>query len=565
MQTPATQTSLAALRRELPALGAFAIGVAWFFWLGLGESLSPFHVLWAFDEDWSVGVMGFLFFKNAPWQFPVGSIPNYFEPFGTTIGYTDGVPSLAPIAKLLAPLLPADFQYIGPFWCFCFGALGAAGERALRRFTTDPWQRLLGGGLFAVTPVMVGRLGHPDLCAMFVLVLGLHLSSLRVGTHPDARRRLGALLLLNAFAAGTHPYIAAMSLALTTAGTMGHVWVDKVVPKRAALPWLLSPAAVSLFFFGLYGFIGFQKMDRAAEGFGEFSMDLSAFYNPMQRSRFLTAFPQHPRAFEGMQYLGLGVLLLLALRVLLWGWALRAASFRSRAYEGLRRQWPLALVVLGCAAFALSFSVRLYGRELVSLRALYEPVMSQAAMFRASGRFGWPLHFSLLMAALSVLGTLRHRVWLGRGLVAGAFALQLAETKPNDRPVRHAPLTPMPADAFAAVGSDYDRFVFAPLHLQWICRYNEKKVQAYVYEANRRRLGLNAAYVPRAIEGASALCDKHLGPGAALDPRAIYVVDDDYLRDFQRPDVLCGTRAGGHVCITDRATPFADVLRRAAP
>ena len=189
-----------------PAAGAFWFGIAWFFHLGMGAVVSPWRVLWAFDEDWSAGVMGFLFFKNAPWRFPLGYIPNYYEPSGTTVGFTDSVPSIAPLAKLIAPLMPNDFQYIGLYMCLSFGALGFAGERLVSNVLHDPWQRLLGGALFALSPVIAARLGHPTLCAMFVVVFALHLSLKRPSSAAEARACLRRILGLMAFAAGSHPY-----------------------------------------------------------------------------------------------------------------------------------------------------------------------------------------------------------------------------------------------------------------------------------------------------------------------------------------------------------------------
>lgn len=538
-----------------PGVVAFLFGVAWFFWLGLGEAASPWHVRWTFSEDWSIAELGFLFYKNAPWQFPIGSIPNYFEPFGTTVGYTDGVPSIAPWAKLISPLMPPYFQYIGPYWCFCFGALGAAGERITSLATRDAWQRALGGALFAVSPLTIARLGHPALGAMFVLVLGLYLAQLPSASFAAARRHLAFILLLMAFAAGTHPYLATMSILLLTSAAAMHVFIDRVVPGRWAIAWIASPAVVAVFFFWLYGFIGFQRMERAAAGFGEFAMDLGAFYNPLHHSKLWNGLPILPRASEGFQYLGVGVLALLALRLVT---ALREARLLRMQ---LQRHWILMAVVIAMALFALSSTVRLHGVEVLDLRPLYQPVQATASMFRASGRFGWPLHFALLAIAVGGATHIGRGPWAGRAVLCVALFSQVAEAKLPTRLPSRSVFTPMPAQDFELLGADYDRFVFVPIHLQWICRYDETKVQSFAYEASKRRMSMNAAYLGRAVEHADKLCDKHLASYTALDPRAVYVVDDDFRADFDRPDAVCGRRHGWNICVADRPTAFASQLR----
>jgi hypothetical protein len=208
------------------------------------------------------------------------------------------------------------------------------------------------------------------------------------------------------------------------------------------------------------------------------------------------------------------------------------------------------------------------------LKSLYRPVWDVASTFRASGRFGWPLHFALVIVGATALAPLgRGSVtgkWAARGLLAVAVALQAGEARPLNRlPDRNA-FAPLPEDRFASIVGDYDHFVFVPIQLQWICRYDEKKVERVLYEAARYKLGINSGYLPRAPKGARAGCDAHLPPDAPLDPRAIYVVDDDFRDDFTRArrrgtPVICAARDDLYLCVVDRPTRFAEILRTVHP
>ena len=56
---------------------------------------------WLYLGDLSTYQIGWEFFRNDSWRFPLGLNPNYGLDFGTSIVYTDSIPILAFIFKLL--------------------------------------------------------------------------------------------------------------------------------------------------------------------------------------------------------------------------------------------------------------------------------------------------------------------------------------------------------------------------------------------------------------------------------------------------------------------------------
>src|SRR5262245_3823950 len=112
--SPAWRARLAArLERNGAALVAGMLAVGWYFYLGYGATLNPSHIAWMYRSDWAAYLWGFEFFRNSAWHFPLGSTPELFYPFGTSVGFTDANPWLGVVFKLLSPLLPVDFQYSG--------------------------------------------------------------------------------------------------------------------------------------------------------------------------------------------------------------------------------------------------------------------------------------------------------------------------------------------------------------------------------------------------------------------------------------------------------------------
>ena len=80
-------------------------------WFGIGAALGavlfvlifglspldPTNLNWLYnaDADCFQHQIGFDFYRQAPWSWPLGSMPNYCAPSGTSIVFTDSVPLFA--------------------------------------------------------------------------------------------------------------------------------------------------------------------------------------------------------------------------------------------------------------------------------------------------------------------------------------------------------------------------------------------------------------------------------------------------------------------------------------
>src|SRR6266508_6013212 len=111
------------------------LGLSWFYLLFGPSVLFPTHTRWLMQGDGAQHLLGWLFFRHDPWTFPLGSVPSFGYPVGTTVGFTDAIPWLAMVAKSLSPLLPVDFQYIGPCLGLCFFLQGALGVRIVQELS----------------------------------------------------------------------------------------------------------------------------------------------------------------------------------------------------------------------------------------------------------------------------------------------------------------------------------------------------------------------------------------------------------------------------------------------
>ncbi len=150
-------------------------------------------------------------------------------------------------------------------------------------------------------------------------------------------------------------------------------------------------------------------------GFGHYSMNMLSPWIPQRSGLFLAMnrfsipalspwvprslglFPAMSRVidgtggqYEGFNYLGLGVLLLLAL-------ALWAGS--SEINSAVRKYWALALLVLGLTLLALSHRVFAGYWEVLKIGSSPPFFLEQ---LRASGRLFWPVGYTLMAMGLTV-------------------------------------------------------------------------------------------------------------------------------------------------------------------
>ena len=289
-------------------------------------------------------------------------------------------------------MLPATFQWFGLYTLLCFALQGAAGAllctRGARCGAPLAVGALLSGALFACLPTLWERaFRHVALASQWLFLFALYAfleqrAALRSGGRAGAWPWWFAVL---GFASvGIHPYFLppVMVCALLAAVERGRVAHAR---GRAALDFLAAMAAAVL---GgvLCGAIG-AGGGLSRGGYGEFSMNANALWNPSSRggytwSRLLPVLPQQASQYDGFNYLGLGVLALLAAALVLAAAACLRRPAAVRGWWG--RNWPVAAACAFLTAFALSNRVT-WGMAGFTL-PLPKALLALCGIFRSSGR-----------------------------------------------------------------------------------------------------------------------------------------------------------------------------------
>ncbi len=535
--------------RRLLHLLAAVLGLSWLLAKGGAKILGPRSTAWLMCEDWSWHHLGWLFYHRDRWRFPLGKIGNFVEPSGTGIVYVDAIPWAAMLSKLL-PVGAPDFQYLGPWIGLSYALQASFGAAIVALYTRRALHALLGGLLFLVTPVLVMRTGHAALTAHWTLLCALFLYLRPCETKLAAERTLRLATVLVVLVAGIHAYLVAMVVPMILALHYRLFRVDRLVDGRGiaiATARTLGLLGVAMAIIGYFDGTG-----PTDSGYGIYSADLLAPFNPMGWSRWLPAMPSGPGQIEGFAYLGLGVLLMLVVV------AVRAP--RPSSWSALR---PLVVVVALLFVYALSLRVTIAGRVLFASKFDF---FTLANVFRSSGRFVWPLHYLLLTAA--IVGIVR----LGKdrpGWVTGAFVLvlvlQVAEQSHRRPPFGTGQLPIRPPDdarwklstgryrtmvVYPPSGSRIDAVQYPPHHAVTLG-----------YLANQLHMSIDMAVVAR-----GATPDAYIDQvtreveAGGLRGDVVYLVDAAAIARV-RPHARCGSVDGLHVCVAGgNVDPFATAL-----
>ncbi len=385
-------------------------GLTWFLLLYGSAPLHFSYVNWIYKtgSDIFQHQIGWEWFRQEAWHFPLGHINAYGYPFGTSIIYTDSIPLMAIPFKLLSPLLKPNFQYLGIWELASVTGQMLVGLAVLGEFTNSCIKKILGASLLVLSPPLIFRaFGHDSLTAQWILLAAIWFILL------EYRHKLwrGTWLVLFAAAILVNPYFVAMLLPLWAISLFFQY--SRENNKCMLAVDVLSVLGVMFLIAYCIGFFNLGSGNLQATGFGDFSWNLNGFINPTRWNLFgiinpsLSATILKPLPigisgqYEGYSYLGLGNLVILPVAGVLF---LKRDNSRSHLFFFL----PFILVSILFILYALSNKAYLNTQLLWNI-PLSGFVLKLCSYFRASGRFIWPVfYFLVLFGIISIIRNMRY-------------------------------------------------------------------------------------------------------------------------------------------------------------
>ena len=399
-------SSRAAVGAALFALAAALFGV-WVHWC----VVDPRNVGWLLEgADRGQSAAGLAAYLRAG-HWPGLHEPLLAAPQGMGLLFTDSIPLLGLLLGPAAPLLPAGVQFLGVWLLGCVALQVGFAWLLVRPHAPDRLAALLATALLAGLPVLFNRYGHASLCAQWLVLwaLWVFVDRERAGSAWWWGTVLGVAALV-------HPYLLLMTAAIWASAGL------RALYGGGGRRTLAGMAAVAALVGAIEWWLGVFDGRYASTGtYGAFPMALDAWWNPANPG-FTALIPSsaedHGRGFEGLQYLGAGMLALVALAAM----TLARRGERARLPGGLAWLFPAFAVLL---LLAIGPQPIWRGQPLATLH-LPRSLIDLLDPVRAAGRLAWPLTYTLAYAAL--IAVLPHR--RATVLLAGALALQVIDLSP---------------------------------------------------------------------------------------------------------------------------------------
>jgi hypothetical protein len=507
---------------------ALILGIAAFFLVVGPNLLDPSNIGWIRGADPEQQYIGWFYFRNSLWTFPIGLSPDFGLTLASSIVYTDSTPLMALILKPFNAWLPETFQYFGIWVLISFILQAVIGYQLIGLFSQSLLIRLIGAGLLVFVPTMIVRIGfHNNVAGHFQILLALYLLFRQQQGH---RMILWGLVLTSALLVNFYLYIIVMALWLADL-------IDKKIRKELTFKQIGNEFILLIF---LVLFVGWQA------GYFEVGKSISAGIYGLSRmnvlspidtggwSYFLPSITPALNSYEGYSYFGAGILLcaLFAIGLLL----AQKVSLKPQ----IRHYPALFLLLICCTLFAITNQVD------IGSRGFHYPlpkfILYLGTILRESTRLFWPVYYVIILAIIYVIVKGLPKKVATAVLAIGLF-VQIVDTSAGWLPVRQKIAKDSAGvDAFTihlqafrdpfwdAAGKHYKKVLVVPAQQPpGKIPYDWEKYASY---AAKYRMGTNSAYLARVDQGKldafHANFEQKVAKGE-FDPQAIYILGPEKL------------------------------------
>lgn len=363
--------------------------------------LNPTNTAWMMNvyHDWGQHYLGWATFRSEPWTYPIGDMHNFNYPAGSNVGFTDTIPLLAIIFKVLSPILPENFQYFGLWFLLCHFLLGFYTIKILRLYNVKTIYVFLAAVFLMLNPVLLYRGMHPALCGHWFLLASLY-NYLQKATSDNVDRINRNQIFLLILSALVNPYLFLMTVGFNIILPFKNFYYDKVISLKKAFLFFLCAIILVVLSWIIVGMVRFDNSGlEVSNSYGLYSFNLNSFLNAHGFSKFTPQLKLYnEKQYEGYAYLGVGEIILLFTALfysIISMFIFKVNFFKKKILV------PLYVLTLLLTLFAITNILTFGNKEILHIE-LPEILIKLGNVFRASGRFIWLLYYLMFLSVLYI-------------------------------------------------------------------------------------------------------------------------------------------------------------------
>lgn len=361
-------------KKHITLLG-IVIGITIFSILLGMKIVDPLYTEWLISRggDPAQHFLGWNFYRNSSWKWPITLMDNYGYPNGTLVGYTDSIPLLAIPFKIINFMLPDKFQYIGIFLMICYILQGFIAAKISSKLTENKYVIACITVICCTSSIMLYRATcHEALAAHWIILWAIYVYIAKKNSNKIWFVIFPISILI-------HPYYLPMIYFVYVLFLIDYYRVNQ---KFEWKKWIITNIII-LFTMFLCGYIGGGSGEGT--GYGVYSFNLNSFINPESWSTIFKARPILDGQYEGINYLGAGIILLAIIVLINSNFIF--PNLKNRKLE----IFISILLILFAASNIIAFdNTVLIKYPLISVHKVI------GGIFRSSGRLVWPIYYFII-------------------------------------------------------------------------------------------------------------------------------------------------------------------------
>lgn len=435
----------------------------------------------------------------------------------------------------LSPLLPDKTQYFGVYFLACLILQGILGYLILKKiilFSKSTSSQIeiycvIGSIFFILAPYTIYRFQqHTALASHWIILLSIWVS---LSTRSS---QLMPWLFLNCavvfLATGINPYLTLLVLISQSCIVFFDLRKTSVIQIGYRLAAL---SVITVAGFKLFGFLSASGVRDF--GYGLFSMNM---LGPFSSNGWATLLPinlpdpTEGQAWEGFNYQGLGILLLLGISMYL------VVRLKPTEKHSFFFPYQAALLIV-LISYLLALSTTLTFSSIVFKPYVPSIIDHILSAFRASGRLFWVGGYWLIIIGIVTL-SLYLNVKRATYVLSALLAIQIVDVSGVGLAIRHkittTQRTAIPAESVSLASEKFDALIVLP---PWQCNTEKTAGGGNNYEylgffAADQKISTNNFYAARVLPEQTAFHCSADKAQPKFERNKIYVISQDFYKNL---------------------------------
>jgi len=360
----------------------------WIYLLG-PDFINPNNIEWLQSGDLSQYQIGWNFFKDDIWRFPLGSNPNYGIYYEGSIVFSDSIPLFAIFFKIFNKFLPESFQYFSSWILLCIYFQLFFSFKIIYKLSSNLTFSLISSLFFCISTIFLNRSGiHLSLLGQWIILLVFYIE---INQTKNKRLYRSLSILLSVL---IHFYFTVI-LALFYIFLNIYDFIKKKIKLKSFVIEFSINFILVIFLMYVVGYFTINLDDGLGWGYGFYNYNLNSFFNPLggdnfgsfSWSLFLPTQPFQNAEREGFSYLGISGIIFLFLFVY---------NLFSKKYLIIYSNQKLLFICSLFIILATSNEINFGERNILSV-PLNNYIYLLLSSIRASGRLIWPVYYLIFI------------------------------------------------------------------------------------------------------------------------------------------------------------------------